>query len=190
VPVFQRLRENWIRPALFFGNNPISLLGGAITTASALTLIGFWIVAFFGHGGSGNPYVGIIFDLCLPALFVLGLLLIPIGNVVSKKTPQSRWSASRNISASRSERPTFPAWNRHCAHRYLYQLHHRGYRKLPIRGVYGYAQFLRAIMPCHEARMDRLSGFFASECALYKMPYRRGYTRLRARKGERNQTTV
>jgi nitrate/TMAO reductase-like tetraheme cytochrome c subunit len=70
---------NWVRPFFFYGNNLLSLIGGALTTASALTLIGFWVVAFFGHGGTGNPYVGIIFDLCLPALFVLGLLLIPIG---------------------------------------------------------------------------------------------------------------
>jgi nitrate/TMAO reductase-like tetraheme cytochrome c subunit len=55
------------------------LIGVGLTTASALTLIGFWVIAVFGHGGSANPYVGIIFDLCLPALFVLGLLLIPIG---------------------------------------------------------------------------------------------------------------
>jgi nitrate/TMAO reductase-like tetraheme cytochrome c subunit len=70
---------NRLRPLVFFAQNPISLIGVGLTTASALTLIGFWVIAVFGHGGSANPYVGIIFDLCLPALFVLGLLLIPIG---------------------------------------------------------------------------------------------------------------
>jgi nitrate/TMAO reductase-like tetraheme cytochrome c subunit len=44
-----------------------------------MTLIGFWVIDAFGHGGSRNPYVGIIFDLCLPILFILGLILIPIG---------------------------------------------------------------------------------------------------------------
>jgi nitrate/TMAO reductase-like tetraheme cytochrome c subunit len=68
-----------VRPLLFFGNNPISLIGVGLTTASALTLIGFWVVDAFGHGGSRNPYVGIIFDLCLPMLFILGLILIPVG---------------------------------------------------------------------------------------------------------------
>ena len=76
---FARFEKEWLRPSLFFGNNPISLIGGAITSASALTLIGFWVVDIFGHGGSTNPYLGIIFDLFLPALFVFGLLLIPIG---------------------------------------------------------------------------------------------------------------
>jgi len=79
MTLFSSFEKNWLRPFLFFGNNPISLIGGALTSASALTLIGFWVVAIFGHGGSSNPYIGIIFDLCLPALFVLGLLLIPLG---------------------------------------------------------------------------------------------------------------
>jgi len=73
--------QHWVRPFFFYGNNPISLIGGAITTASAFVLVGFWVIAFLGHGGSSNPYLGIILDLCLPALFVLGLLLIPIGIV-------------------------------------------------------------------------------------------------------------
>jgi nitrate/TMAO reductase-like tetraheme cytochrome c subunit len=77
-------RESWIRPFLFYGNNPLSLIGGAITTASAMVLIGFWVVSAFGHGGSSNPYLGIILDLILPAIFVVGLLLIPIGIAVRR----------------------------------------------------------------------------------------------------------
>ena len=44
-------KKNWVRPFLFYGNNRISLIGGALTSASALVLIGFWIVEVFGHGG-------------------------------------------------------------------------------------------------------------------------------------------
>ncbi|MHB1795022.1 MAG: cytochrome c3 family protein [Acidobacteriaceae bacterium] len=71
--------EKKLRPVLFYGNNPLSLIGGALTSASAFVLIGFWVVQIFGHGGSKNPYLGLIFDVFLPALFVLGLVLIPIG---------------------------------------------------------------------------------------------------------------
>jgi nitrate/TMAO reductase-like tetraheme cytochrome c subunit len=78
VPIFQRFREHWVRPALFFGNNPISLAGGAITTASGVTMIAHWVVELIGRRGD-HPYEGIIFFLILPALFVLGLVLIPIG---------------------------------------------------------------------------------------------------------------
>ena len=73
------MSESRLRPLVFLAHNPISLIGVGLTTASALTLIGFWVIGVVGHGGSANPYVGIIFDLCLPALFLLGLILIPIG---------------------------------------------------------------------------------------------------------------
>jgi len=78
VSFFEKFRENWVRPALFFGNNPISLAGGAITTASGVTMISYWLVELFGRL-SENPYLGIIFFLILPALFILGLALIPVG---------------------------------------------------------------------------------------------------------------
>jgi nitrate/TMAO reductase-like tetraheme cytochrome c subunit len=78
LSAFQKFRENWIRPALFFGNNPISLAGGAVTTASGVTMIGYWLVELIGRPNN-NPYLGIIFFLILPALFIAGLALIPIG---------------------------------------------------------------------------------------------------------------
>ncbi|MGO8717986.1 MAG: cytochrome c3 family protein [Acidobacteriaceae bacterium] len=68
-----------LRPVLFYGNNPLSLIGGALTTASAFVIIGSWVVTIFAHAGPTNPYLGLIFDLFLPALFVLGLILMPIG---------------------------------------------------------------------------------------------------------------
>lgn len=76
--MYERFREHWVRPALFFGNNPLSLFGGAITTASGITMITYWWIELFAHIKIG-PYVGIIFFLILPALFILGLVLIPIG---------------------------------------------------------------------------------------------------------------
>jgi hypothetical protein len=39
VPLLQKFRESWVRPALFFGNNPVSLAGGAITSAAGVTMI-------------------------------------------------------------------------------------------------------------------------------------------------------
>jgi nitrate/TMAO reductase-like tetraheme cytochrome c subunit len=87
VALFQKFRESWIRPALFFGNNPISLTGGAITTASGVTMIGYWLVELFGRFND-NPYLGIIFFLLLPAVFVIGLLLIPVGVWVRHKKLQ------------------------------------------------------------------------------------------------------
>ncbi len=84
MPFLLRFREHWVRPALFFGNNPISLAGGAITTASGVTMVGYWLMEMLGRP-IDNPYLGIIFYLILPALFVLGLVLIPIGVYVRRK---------------------------------------------------------------------------------------------------------
>jgi nitrate/TMAO reductase-like tetraheme cytochrome c subunit len=79
------VKERWIQPGVFLANNAISLIGVGLTTASALILIGFWVIDVFGRGGSSNPYVGIVVDLCLPALFVLGLILIPLGIVLRRR---------------------------------------------------------------------------------------------------------
>jgi len=87
VPFLLRFRENWVRPALFFGNNPISLAGGAITTAAGVTMIAYWIMELIGQPNA-NPYLGIIFFLILPIVFVLGLSLIPIGIVVRRRALQ------------------------------------------------------------------------------------------------------
>jgi hypothetical protein len=84
VSFFQKFRENWVRPALFFGNNPISLAGGAITSASAVTMVAYWMVELFGRAND-NPYLGIIFFFLLPALFIIGLVLIPIGVLVRRR---------------------------------------------------------------------------------------------------------
>ncbi len=87
MSLLQKFREDWLRPALFFGNNPISLAGGAITTASGITMISYWLAELSGHL-SDNPYLGIIFFLILPALFILGLLLIPVGVVLRRRKLQ------------------------------------------------------------------------------------------------------
>ena len=103
MPLLQKFREGWVRPALFFGNSPISLAGGAITTgsgykpyisregasttASGVTMIGYWLVELFGRPND-NPYLGIIFFLLLPGLFIAGLGLIPVGVFLRRKMLQ------------------------------------------------------------------------------------------------------
>ncbi len=57
--------------------SPLGMIGAAITTASAvliITLFGLELVGF-----QGSPYMGILAYLILPGVFVLGLLLIPVG---------------------------------------------------------------------------------------------------------------
>jgi len=84
VSFFERLQSSWLRPALFFGNNPVSLAGGAITTASGITMISYWLAELSGHL-SDNPYLGIIFVLILPFILLFGLALIPVGVLLRRR---------------------------------------------------------------------------------------------------------
>jgi hypothetical protein len=57
--------------------NPISLAGAALTSVSALLILTLFALGVVGLVGS--PYLGILAFLILPAIFVVGLLLIPFG---------------------------------------------------------------------------------------------------------------
>jgi hypothetical protein len=57
--------------------NRFSALGVALTTASALLFLA--LIALELLGALRNPYVGILMFVIVPALFALGLLLIPVG---------------------------------------------------------------------------------------------------------------
>ena len=74
----QNTIKDWARLIYFLSQNTLSLIGVVLTTSSAITLIGFWIYDFV-LPRTPHPYVGILLFLILPALFVAGLLLIPIG---------------------------------------------------------------------------------------------------------------
>ncbi|MGE0453689.1 MAG: cytochrome c3 family protein [Vicinamibacteria bacterium] len=83
------LLSKWTRPLAFLGRNPVSLTGVTITTASGVTLVFFLIQSLFG-GGHHNPYEGIFLFLVLPAFFVLGLLLMPIGVILRRRALRAR----------------------------------------------------------------------------------------------------
>jgi nitrate/TMAO reductase-like tetraheme cytochrome c subunit len=74
----QNTIKDWARLMYYLSQNTISLIGVVLTTSSAITLIGFWIYDFV-LPGPPHPYVGILLFLILPGVFLLGLLLIPIG---------------------------------------------------------------------------------------------------------------
>ncbi len=71
-------RESAVRSFLAsITRNPTSLAGSAIATAASILFLVLFVLDLFGL--PGHPYFGIIAYLIVPALFVLGLLLIPIG---------------------------------------------------------------------------------------------------------------
>ena len=57
--------------------NPVSLVGIAIATAMAWVFLALFALDLLGY--LDNPYIGLILFVAVPAAFVAGLLLIPIG---------------------------------------------------------------------------------------------------------------
>lgn len=73
-----------MRPAFVAAlRNPVSRIGVALTTASALFFL--FLLALHVIGFLQNPYAGIVVFVLVPALFVLGLLLIPIGQWLERR---------------------------------------------------------------------------------------------------------
>ncbi len=73
----ERIRD-WSRVIYFFGQNAVTMIGAVLTTTAALTMLAFWFYDVL-IPGPPHPYIGVLIFLILPAVFVLGLLLIPVG---------------------------------------------------------------------------------------------------------------
>lgn len=69
--------------ATLFARNWLTLLGATIVTATALTIVAFFVISL--SGGQQSPYTGIMAFLILPAIFVVGLLLIPLGAWIERR---------------------------------------------------------------------------------------------------------
>jgi hypothetical protein len=63
--------------------SPISVAGMVLTTISAALFLVVFLADLFGL--HTNPYIGIVFFLVLPGLFLVGLALIPIGAWVARR---------------------------------------------------------------------------------------------------------
>ena len=87
------MRPGFVVTAL---RNPISRIGVALTTASALLFL--FLLAVHAAGYLQNPYTGLVVFVLAPALFIVGLVLIPVG----------LWSERRRVARGVSG----PAWPR------------------------------------------------------------------------------
>ena len=77
---------------------PLGFAGVTLATFSGVLLVALLLIALFG--GPSNPYLGAVTFLILPALFILGLVLIPISH--------RRYCRRR---ACDVERPRFPVYD-------------------------------------------------------------------------------
>src|SRR5215472_773795 len=71
-PVLILLTSHWI-----------SMLGVALVTLAGFTWL--FVLPSSIHGHVDNPYIGILIFLVIPAVFFLGLILIPIGIALAKR---------------------------------------------------------------------------------------------------------
>jgi NapC/NirT cytochrome c family, N-terminal region len=71
--------------------NPISLIGAAITTAMAIVF--FALLGLELTGQLRNPYLGLLLFVAVPAVFIFGLILIPVG----------AWSQRRRVLAGEAD---------------------------------------------------------------------------------------
>ena len=71
-------------PNRVLARHPVSLAGVVLTTVSAVGFIALLIALLFGL--FNNPHAALVVFVALPALFVLGLLLIPFGMWLEHRT--------------------------------------------------------------------------------------------------------
>ena len=71
------------RLLFFSGDNWITILGVVLTTGAAVTLVWSWFLEL-ASPHAVHPYVGMVLFVGLPMIFILGLVLIPIGIVLRR----------------------------------------------------------------------------------------------------------
>jgi hypothetical protein len=63
--------------------NPVSVAGAVLATIGAVVFLTVFVADLFGY--HSNPYIGIVFFLVLPAIFVFGLMLVPVGIWIERR---------------------------------------------------------------------------------------------------------
>jgi nitrate/TMAO reductase-like tetraheme cytochrome c subunit len=74
--------------------HPLAVAGAVLTTVTAVTFIALVIAALAGL--FQNPYAGLVVFVVVPGLFVLGLLLIPLGMWLESRRLQHHPDAARD----------------------------------------------------------------------------------------------
>ena len=76
------IRE-FLSPLIYLANNPLSLIGVVLVTSAAI----LWLLMLpnMVRGEADNPYTGILSFFLLPAVFLGGLALIPLGIWINSK---------------------------------------------------------------------------------------------------------
>ncbi len=80
MPKQLRSLSGWLRPYVYLSSNSLSLVGVIFVTAASVLWV--YLLPVFLNGMAGDPYTGILIFMGLPSLFLLGLIIIPLGIIV------------------------------------------------------------------------------------------------------------
>jgi nitrate/TMAO reductase-like tetraheme cytochrome c subunit len=82
--------------------NTLTITGSAITTASATLIAGLFLMQTWG--AQESPYLGLLTFIALPAVFVVGLLMIPLGLWLQRRRDRRAVSRGETL-------PAYPVLN-------------------------------------------------------------------------------
>jgi len=82
------LIRSWVSPVVYFSDNILSRIGVLIVTTS--TVFWLFLLPTTLRGEAQNPYIGLLSYLVVPAVFFVGLALIPIGIVLRRRGKRRR----------------------------------------------------------------------------------------------------
>ncbi|HTT71013.1 MAG TPA: NapC/NirT family cytochrome c [Anaeromyxobacteraceae bacterium] len=80
--------------------HPVSFAGAALATVAGLSILALFTSSLLGFEG-GGPYVGILAYVLLPGVFVVGLVLMPVGLAMARRR-------RRRLAATGSTEPPLP----------------------------------------------------------------------------------
>jgi hypothetical protein len=81
-------RGGWLSPIVHLSNNWISLAGVVLVTTT--TIFWLFLLPITLRGETTNPYIGILAFLVLPAPFFIGLIAIPLGIWLKRRSDARR----------------------------------------------------------------------------------------------------
>lgn len=99
------MNDPHIEPPISIFRNPITIAGSILTTVSALLFIAFMVLDIMGV--QTNHYLGIVFVVLIPGLFVAGLIIIPFGmwrerrRLLKGLPPSLKWWPRIDLNARR-----------------------------------------------------------------------------------------
>jgi hypothetical protein len=101
-PLHSRIFEA-LSPVVYLSSNPLSLIGVVLVTTA--TVLWVYLLPTLLRSDTNNPYLGVPAFLILPGVFILGLILIPIGILLRRRSRLRQGQTVSSIPELRLDSP-------------------------------------------------------------------------------------